>query len=144
VSRADYDAQLGDLMRGTNTRIALANHSMLGITIVEENPDSVDICWIFTHPPFDGIAEGHPRDSLEKISADLAHLGEMAPVFQQFWDPEKMRTDHWYSWPMRSLVVQQEDLEKLAEVGVMILGDAAHVMVRSPPCDLFIEPDQNN
>lgn len=61
-------------------------------------------------------------DELESLLTD----SELKEPFLSTFDPQKIRRERLLHWLMRSVLVTADDLAKLAENGVVMVGDSAH------------------
>ena len=60
--------------------------------------------------------------------SEFEGLKDLGPVFGSIFHPQKVRQDKVLNWLMRSLLVPLEKLQKLADQGILLIGDAAHAM----------------
>lgn len=61
-------------------------------------------------------------DELESVFAD----SELEEPFPSMFDPQMIRRERLLHWLMRCVLVSADDLGKLAESGVVMIGDSAH------------------
>lgn len=131
LSSEEFDDQLEPLMNNT-VLLGLADNALLAITVAEKTRDEVHMSWIHTHLPrpedgsFKTCASG--SDLLSIVNRDLSRLGEMGPPFEHFFQKTKIENDKLYHWNIRTLDIPKADLEHLASLGVVLIGDAAHAM----------------
>ncbi|OWP07504.1 hypothetical protein B2J93_8956 [Marssonina coronariae] len=95
----------------------------------------VDISLIYSRPARSndalhrpGRTTGESRSISEAFFDEVSNLGELAQPFKDAFDEKEVRSGRTLHWLMRDLLVPLEELRRLAERGVMVVGDAAHAL----------------
>ena len=108
----------------------------LQITIARRDRAHVDISYAYSRPARESAdslfvpgrsltAAGEvPEQLFEEICALEKHLDDSA--FAEVFNADAMRRDRLLNWLMRSVLVPRAELQKAAEQGIMLIGDAAH------------------
>ncbi|KAM0463099.1 hypothetical protein ACHAPV_003225 [Trichoderma viride] len=133
VPRSEFDSAIAPYMPHTNVHAAVAENTMIAITVTEKTETEVTLTWTYTHQPTETQS---PATLLRESSAELqvaildafAALGQLAPPFSTALAPEKVRQDRLYHWLMRTMRPPQDGLKLMASKGVAVIGDAAHAM----------------
>jgi monooxygenase len=94
--------------------------------------DGVDISYIYSRPAQQDDQLHQPKRQLQQAAniakgffAEVSKL-ELEQPFKDTFDVEKMRSDRILHWLMRDILVPLDDLEALADQGVLLIGDAPH------------------
>ena len=64
----------------------------------------------------------------EAFYAELLKLEPLNQPFKQTFDSQRIRKDRLLHWLMRSVLISRDELQNAAELGVVMVGDAAHAM----------------
>lgn len=68
-----------------------------------------------------------PEEFYEELEAFVKERGLQEP-YREVFDSEQIRTERLLHWLMRTILVPEEDLQRLLGSGTIILGDAAHAV----------------
>jgi 2-polyprenyl-6-methoxyphenol hydroxylase-like FAD-dependent oxidoreductase len=108
----------------------------LDISINDVKDSQLDLSYTFSRPAKQSGAEDalhRPNRSKEaatdtpnELFDELGSLQNLAPPFSDLFDPAQVRDDRLLHWLMRTVVLDNGDIEKLASQGILLIGDAAH------------------
>jgi 2-polyprenyl-6-methoxyphenol hydroxylase-like FAD-dependent oxidoreductase len=100
--------------------------------------DKVSISYVYSRPStgeLDGLARPARSNSMasdipEELFVELQDLlqkeKDLPSVYREVFDPDKVRADRVLHWLMRTHLIPEDDLLRLAKGGLVLLGDAAH------------------
>lgn len=120
-------------MEGSNATIAMGEMCIIGFQIGKITHEDVKYSWMYSRAGFHGNSG---RESLNPSSAStdemIAVVDEIRPTlagpFQRLLAADRIRNDDLYHWPMRSLRVPQQLLNRSIDSNVVFIGDAVHAM----------------
>ena len=64
----------------------------------------------------------------EEFYAELQELKDLGQAYKEMFDATKVRQDRVLHWLMRSTLGTEQEIRKLADRGVLLVGDAIHAM----------------
>ena len=67
-------------------------------------------------------------DIPEEFYAELQELRDLGQAYKEMFDATKVRQDRVLHWLMRSTLGAEQEIRKLADRGVLLVGDAIHAM----------------
>ena len=67
-------------------------------------------------------------DIPEEFYAELQELKDLGQAYEEMFDATKVRQDRVLHWLMRSTLGSEQEIRKLADRGVLLVGDAIHAM----------------
>ena len=67
-------------------------------------------------------------DIPEEFYAELQELKDLGQAYKEMFDANKVRQDRVLHWLMRSTLGAEQEIRKLADRGVLLVGDAIHAM----------------
>ncbi|KAF2821897.1 FAD/NAD(P)-binding domain-containing protein [Ophiobolus disseminans] len=107
----------------------------VNISINEYQPAKVSMSWTYSRPSRGASDPLHkPERALSgatTVPEELYHeidslQGVLPEPFVSTLDTEMLRKDRILHWLMRTTLVPKEDLQSLAQDGIVLMGDAAH------------------
>jgi 2-polyprenyl-6-methoxyphenol hydroxylase-like FAD-dependent oxidoreductase len=108
----------------------------VNVSINEYMTERVSISWTYSRPSRGAADTLHAPDRAlssatvipEQLFEELVNLFQsgLPKPFAKILEPAMVRKDRILHWLMRTILVQKEDLQSLAQRGVMLVGDAAH------------------
>ncbi|KAI9661723.1 MAG: hypothetical protein M1821_008961 [Bathelium mastoideum] len=111
----------------------------LEISVSDFADSHVDLSYIYSRPARQSgpSSEGDPLHAPDRSNAgatnipeeffeELAVLRDLEPPFNMIFDPHNVRKDRLLHWLMRSVRPDLNELEQLANRGVLLVGDAVH------------------
>ncbi|TKA56079.1 hypothetical protein B0A49_12435 [Cryomyces minteri] len=124
-------------MGEANLLEALVNDVLLQISVNDRQAgdENVEISYTFSrsaisqdplHRP-DRAVNG-ATDIPEEFYAEVEALPNLPQPFADAFDVQKIRHERLLHWLMRGSLAPRDDLERLAEQSVILMGDAAHAM----------------
>ena len=109
---------------------------VLEISLNQYEASHVDVIYTFSRP----AREGHDplykpdrkisgaTDIPEEFYEELECLELLEEPFKSMFDAENVRNDRVLHWLMRSVMPVPEEAQKLADHGIVLIGDAVHAM----------------
>ncbi|KAL2357158.1 hypothetical protein BJ546DRAFT_836803 [Cryomyces antarcticus] len=128
-----YEPHMGE----ANLLETLVNNVLLQISVNDRRAgdENVEISYTFSrsaisqdplHRP-DRAVNG-ATDIPEEFYAEVEALPNLPQPFADAFDMQKVRQERLLHWLMRGSLTPRDDLERLAEQSVILMGDAAHAM----------------
>lgn len=107
---------------------------LLEISLSDDIGSHVDVSYTYSRPARDGNDCLHkPTRAIagateipEEFFGELDALSSLEPPFAYIFDADNVRDDRVLHWLMRSVMPNSNEVEQLAERGVVFIGDAAH------------------
>lgn len=138
-----YEPHLGDsnvLTRTLEFKHAIQTvHARLEVGINDHDPlkKRVSISYVYSRQAFPEkdhlYLPNRPKDAAKDIPEEffaelesLAKSRKLTPAFADAFSPSQARQDRLLHWLLRSVHVEDADLAKLREQGVLMIGDAAY------------------
>ncbi|MCJ1274732.1 hypothetical protein MMC21_002530 [Puttea exsequens] len=135
ITLGEYHNTLAPQMDGHSIIETRHNDIVLQIAINEYAKSAVDVSYTYSRParqrdplhnpdrPVSGATE-----TPEDFYSELQELEGLAAAFAEIFDPAKVRQDRILHWLMRSALNTDQDVQRLINRGVLLIGDAAHAM----------------
>lgn len=108
---------------------------LLQVSVNENTGGDVNISYTYSRPARKEDALHNPdrptsgaTDIPEEFYIEVADLASLKQPFAEAFDVTKIRRDRVLHWLMRSVIVGLAELQRLANDGVVLVGDAVHAM----------------
>ena len=131
----DYQKALAPQMQGYNITESRQDDIVLQIAINQYTTTTVDVSYTYSRPAHQTDPLHKPdravpgaTDIPEEFYIELEELKELGPAFAEIFNPAKVRQDRVLHWLMRSTLGTEQDIQNLADRGVLLIGDAVHAM----------------
>lgn len=111
----------------------LGNGTILSMSIAEYKNDTINLSYTYSrsarnddelYKPARAMAGA--EDIPDAFYAELKGLGELKEPFASMFDATTAKDDRVLHWLMRTTNVSLPELQRLAEAGVCLIGDASH------------------
>lgn len=136
IEQTVYGDKIAPHMKDSNVINFKHENSRLNFNISNYDKGKVSVSWTYSRPSRgDGDALHKPGRELSKATVIPQELFEeldqfrqvgLPPPFSDLFSPEMVRNDRILHWLMRTAHVPKEDLQNLAQKGIVLMGDAAH------------------
>ena len=127
-----------DPERGSDTRLEI---SMTGKADFDRKTvhEDVGISYVYSRParakdPLFNASRSKDAastvndDLFSEIDTFMSSQHNIDPAFQDCFAVKEMRNDRLLNWLMRTVLVPKKDLNRLAQLGIVMLGDSAHAV----------------
>ncbi|KAM0804720.1 hypothetical protein BDR22DRAFT_885394 [Usnea florida] len=108
---------------------------VLQIAVNQYTATSVDLSYTYSRPARQNDPLHRPdravpgaSDIPEEFYAELQELKDLGQAYGEMFDADKVRQDRVLHWLMRSTLGAEQEIRKLADRGVLLVGDAIHAM----------------
>jgi tyrosinase len=138
IDRAVYETEILPYMSDSNVINLRHGDARLNFSVSGYKPDTVSVSWTYSRPSRGQDDVLHkPERALSKATAipedlfqELNSLSQscLPQPFASLFDLAQLRNDRILHWLMRTAHVPKEDLQALAQNGVVLIGDAAHAL----------------
>lgn len=133
VKKADFEKLYSPMMKGSNVAEVLVNGALLNVSINDVG-DLISTSWTYSRAvrgSSDALYTPHrpnagATDIPDEFYAEVSALGQLEQPFAEVFDVEKIKNDRTLTWLMRTTESGLSGLEKLAENGVLFIGDSVH------------------
>jgi 2-polyprenyl-6-methoxyphenol hydroxylase-like FAD-dependent oxidoreductase len=136
IERPVYEEKIAPHLKDSNVINFKDGNSRINFNISDYDKGKVSVSWTYSRPSRgDGDALHKPGRELSKATVipeelfeeldQFRHAG-LPPPFSDLFRPETVRNDRILHWLMRATHIPKEDLQNLAEKGIVLMGDAAH------------------
>ncbi|MCJ1242082.1 hypothetical protein MMC14_010089 [Varicellaria rhodocarpa] len=133
-SRAEYDGNIKPHMQDSVLIQTRKNGILLEIGISEETATTVNISYTYSriaHDDHDILynprrAKAKATEISEEFYEELEQLEGLNAPFAQIFKPDKVRNDRVLHWLMRDVMPDASEAQRLADHGVILIGDAVH------------------
>jgi tyrosinase len=136
IERAVYEDKVAPHLEDSNVINFKHGDARLNFNISDYDKAKVSVSWTYSRPSRgDGDALHKPGRELSKATVIPEELFEeldqfrqvgLPPPFADLFSPKMVRNDRILHWLMRTADVPKEDLQNLAQKGIVLMGDAAH------------------
>ncbi len=136
VSLKEYEETLVSHMEDSTIMESRHEDILLQITVNEFAESKVYLGYTYSRPvrpPSDPLhrperAMSGAMETPEDFFIEIQNLQGLKQGFKEIFDVEKVRNDRILHWLMRSSLGSREESQKLADRGVLLVGDAVHAM----------------
>ncbi|KFA46911.1 hypothetical protein S40293_03642 [Stachybotrys chartarum IBT 40293] len=134
IDRALFESTYGPAMGGSNVMQLRQSDVALNISVNDQQADVVDLGWIYSRPargPHD-LLHNPSRPLLgatevpKELFAEIEALSNLQQPFKGIFDAEKMKGKRILHWLMRTVLVEPQELHRLAKKGAFFMGDSVH------------------
>ncbi|KAL6713288.1 hypothetical protein ACLMJK_008753 [Lecanora helva] len=108
---------------------------LLQIAVTDFHAREVVISYTYSRPAREDDPLHRPdrpitraEDIPEAFYEELESLKELGQAYAEMFDAKQVRKDRVLHWLMRTAMGSEEDIQGLADRGVLLVGDAAHAM----------------
>ena len=135
-SRAEYDENIKPHMQGSVLIQKRKGDILLEIGVNEETQTTVNIGYTYSraaHGDYDILynphrAKAEATEIPEEFYKELEQLEGLNAPFAQLFKPDKVRDDRVLHWLMRDVMPDASEAQRLADHGVILIGDAVHAV----------------
>jgi len=135
ISNAEFEDLVAPAMGSRTILQSRHNDVVLEISINDFTPKQVDISYTYSRPAHEDDPLHKPdrpipgaTDIPEEFYIELEELQQLTRPFDIIFDVSKVRRDRVLHWLMRSTLGKPDEVENLAQQGVLLVGDAVHAM----------------
>ncbi|KAG9241222.1 hypothetical protein BJ878DRAFT_243150 [Calycina marina] len=134
ISQATYE----EIFKG-HFRKSLVSHERKGPTLLQLSlsditPEYVEVNWIYSRPSSGASDEllnpERSPDSAnvipEALFEEVSRLKDLSSPYAEIFGSQSIKNDRILHWLMRSSLLANNDLQRLAKENVLLIGDAAH------------------
>jgi 2-polyprenyl-6-methoxyphenol hydroxylase-like FAD-dependent oxidoreductase len=136
IGRAVFEKKILPHMRVSNVVNFQHKDVRVNFSVSEYTTDKVSVSWTYSRPSH-GTSDAlhNPERALssatiipEQLFEELNILYQMGlpQPFTEIFEPSILRKDRILHWLMRTTLVPKEELHKLAQNGVVLIGDSVH------------------
>ncbi len=134
VPRATFDKEYAPAFQATTVSEIRREDVVLNISINDVTKDQVSISWIYSRPARNSSDALHKpnrpnaaaKDIPDELFMEVDALGELPNPFAEIFNATTLRKERILHWWMRKNLVSLNELEHLAQKGIVLMGDAAH------------------
>lgn len=135
-SHAEYRKTLAPYLQDSVVIQTRRGDALLGISLSENSKTNITVSYTYSRPVKDGhdllFRPERPfrgaTEIREEFYEELEELDMTTQPFRDIFDAKTVRKDRIIHWLMRSLMPDREEAQRLAALGVILIGDAAHAM----------------
>ena len=136
-SKSEYREKIEPHMHDSVLIQMRKDNILLEISINEQTATTFDISYTYSRPAHNGHDPLHkPNRSIpgatdipEELYEELEQLkGHLKAPFTELFEADKVRDDRVLHWLMRSVMPDPEEAQRLADHGVILIGDAVHAL----------------
>lgn len=129
-----FDRKYAPYMDNENKLSHKISDALLQISVNERSNDKASVSYTYSRParqsndPLFRPNRSIPgaSDIPEEFYTEVDALGNLDEPFKEVFNSNAMKEDRLLNWLMRSVDIEQSELEAAAEKGVVFLGDSAH------------------
>lgn len=134
IPSTEYMKTMHDHMQNNVLTQARKGDKLLEISVNDVSGSHVDLSYTYSRPVEENNDPLHKpnrpipgaTDIPGEFFEELAALQDLEPPFQAIFDPEKVRDDRVLHWLMRTLTPDSGEAQRLANHGVVLIGDSVH------------------
>jgi 2-polyprenyl-6-methoxyphenol hydroxylase-like FAD-dependent oxidoreductase len=136
IDRAVYEEEILPHMSDSNVINLRHGDARLNFSVSDYKSDRVSVSWTYSRPARGQNDALHmPERALSKATAipddlyeELSALSQssLPQPFAGLFETAHLRNDRILHWLMRTAHIPEEDLQALAQNGIVLIGDAAH------------------
>jgi len=130
-----YQTTIEPHMRGYSIIQSRSDDVVLQISVNDFSTKDVDVGYTYSRParrndPLHKPDRPNPgaTDIPEAFYVALGDLKELGQAFAEIFNAGRVRKDRVLHWLMRSTLGTEQDIQELADRGVLLVGDAIHAM----------------
>ncbi|MCJ1264223.1 hypothetical protein MMC22_004094 [Lobaria immixta] len=131
-----YQETISKYMQGCTVIESRHDNVLLVISINEHTATLIDVSYTYSRPARQSDPLHKPdraisraTDIPEEFYAEIAALKDLTEPFREIFDSREIRKDgRVLHWLMRTVIGSPADIDGLTDRGVLLIGDAIHVM----------------
>ena len=137
LSMAEYRENTEPYMQDSVLLQTRKDNILLEISVNEQTASTIDMSYTYSRPARHGYDALHnpdrtaagAKDIPEEFYQELKQLEGLLDVpFADIFEPDKVRNDRVLHWLMRSMIPDIGEAQRLADQGVILIGDAVHAL----------------
>lgn len=131
----EYKRTIRPQMQGYTVIQSRRDDVVLQISVKNFSTDDIDVGYTYSRPARRKDPLHNPNrpvtgamDIPEAFYVELGDLKELGQAFAEIFEAGRVRKDRVLHWLMRSSLGTKDDIQDLADQGVLLVGDAIHAM----------------